>query len=134
MSPQLSSLLYERYPNIFKSHISPESRMSDGFVCGDGWFELIDALCESLQFDIDNNGTPQIVARQVKEKLGMLRFYVGKVTEEQNGMISFAQSFSGRICEICGKPGKTQNVGNYIATRCAEHAPIFCEKLSQESG
>jgi len=121
MNPQLSNLLFERYPSIFRLHTSPDSRMSEGLACGDGWFDLIDALCESLQFDIDNNGFPQISVRQVKEKLGTLRFYVGKVSENQRGKILFAESFSGRICDICGRPGKTKNINNFIATRCAEH-------------
>lgn len=121
MNLQLTSLLYERYPKIFQEHIRPVSQMPVGFACDDGWFDLIDALCELLQFDIDHNGTPQIHARQVKEKLGTLRFHTSQSTDEQNGMISFAQSMSGRICEVCGNPGKTQVVGSYIATRCPEH-------------
>lgn len=121
MNPQLNNLLYERYPKIFPPHPLPESQMHEGFTCGDGWFELIDALCEQLQFDIDHNGTPQIVARQVKEKTGTLRFYAGKVTDEQRGMILFAGFFAGRICEVCGKTGKSQNSYGYVVPRCSEH-------------
>jgi hypothetical protein len=42
------------------------------------------------------------IAVQVKEKLGTLRFYVTHSTDEQNAIISFAESLSGRICEVCG--------------------------------
>jgi len=106
MNPQLTNLLCERYPKIFKEHTRPESQMSDGFACGDGWFDLIDALCNLLQFDIDHNGMPQVVAKQVKEKFGALRFHAFNRTDRQDGMILFAESISGRICEVCGKFGK----------------------------
>lgn len=107
---------------IFKEHIRPESRMSDGFACGDGWFEIIDALCEMLQFDIDHNDAPQLVAKQVKEKLGTLRFHSFNRTDWQDGAISLAQSMSGRICEVCGNPGKTQLIDGFLASRCHNHS------------
>jgi hypothetical protein len=42
MSPHLQNLLYERYPKIFAEHTQPESQMSNGIACGDGWFDLLD--------------------------------------------------------------------------------------------
>lgn len=48
--------------------------MSRGFECDDGWFDIIDVLCERIQFLIDHNDRPQVVAQQVKEKFGTLRF------------------------------------------------------------
>jgi hypothetical protein len=121
MNLRLTSLLYERYPKIFQEHILPVSHMPIGFACDDGWFDVIDALCELLQFDVEHNARPQIHARQVKQKMGTLRFHTSKRTEEQNGMILFAESISGRICEVCGNPGKTQVIGSDIATRCSGH-------------
>ena len=102
MRRELDELLCERYPLIFAQRTMDASCMSQGFSCADGWFTLIDALCECLQFDIDHNGGPQVVAVQVKEKLGALRFYVRPSSERQRGMIDLACAMSTRLCEKCG--------------------------------
>lgn len=44
-------------------------------MCKDGWFDLLDMLCERLQFRTDRNQAPQVVISQVKEKGGELAFY-----------------------------------------------------------
>jgi hypothetical protein len=94
-----------------------------GFECGDGWFDLIDELCDSIQRYIDQNpslNVPQVEVEQVKEKFGTLRFYVSGGDDLTLGMIWFAESMSGRICETCGKPGKRRGHG-WIYTACNEH-------------
>jgi hypothetical protein len=109
MRKELDDLLCQRYPAIFSQrNASFEiSGMGKGFECGDGWFDLIDALCECLQFWTDHNDRePQVEARQVKEKFGTLRFHCSGANERQRGMIDMAVSMSGRICEECGAPGK----------------------------
>ena len=45
---------------------------------------------------------PQVVALQVKEKFGTLRFYFGGGDDEIYGMVSVAEQMSGSICEDCG--------------------------------
>lgn len=40
------------------------------FDCEDGWYVLIDVLCERLQDETDTNGAPQIVVNQIKQKFG----------------------------------------------------------------
>lgn len=64
---------------------------------------------------------PQVVAVQVKEKFGGLRFYVNGGDDAVDSFISFAESMSHRICEKCGKPGKSRT-GGWIYTLCDEHA------------
>lgn len=76
--------------------------MGRGIECDDGWFDLIDGLCECLQESTDFAGEPQIVAEQVKEKLGRLRFRTWRASCRQRGIIAFAESFSQRLCEVCG--------------------------------
>jgi hypothetical protein len=68
-----------------------------GDACGDGWFDLIDTLCERLQFWTDRNKAPQVVAHQVKEKFGTLCFYPREANETQRGMIHMAEAMSARI-------------------------------------
>ena len=126
MKKELDELLCQRYPLIFADRHRPmtETCMCWGFSCGDGWFDLIDTLCERLQFWTDHNGAPQVIAAQVKEKWGELCFYPsGAASDEQWGMITLAEALSARICEQCGKPGQTLVHGFQHMTRCPEHAP-----------
>lgn len=126
MKKELDELLCQRYPLIFaERHLSQmETCMCWGIACGDGWFDLIDSLCERLQFWTDRNKAPQVVAIQVKEKFGTLCFYPrGAASQEQRGMIHMAEAMSARICDQCGKPGQTLVHEHWHMTRCAEHAP-----------
>lgn len=62
----------------------------------------------------------QVVAIQVKEKFGTLRFYYDGGDDVIAGMVSVAESMSGVTCEECGNPG-TQNGTGWIRTTCQEH-------------
>jgi hypothetical protein len=100
-----------------------ETAMCWGFSCDDGWFDLIDTLCKLLQFWTDRNEAPQVVAAQVKQKFGGLRFYVKHANEMQRGMITMAETMSFRTCEVCGMPGVLSTVDNWSQTRCSDHTP-----------
>jgi hypothetical protein len=63
----------------------------------------------------------QVVATQIKEKFGTLRFYYQGGDDYIRGLESMADSMSARICEDCGKPGK-KTTGGWIRTLCEEHA------------
>ena len=122
MKKELDELLCQRYPLIFadRRRSIKESCMGWGFSCGDGWFDLIDTLCERLQFWTDRNGAPQVVAQQVKEKFGTLCFYPREANQTQRGMIYMAEALSARICDQCGRPGQTLVHEHWHMTRCAE--------------
>lgn len=121
MQEKLQNILFEKYPKIFQDKDDPvnKSLMSFGIDTGDGWFWLIDNLCQQLQFDTDNNEEVQIIAFQVKEKFGSLRFYVKTCSERQDAIIGFTQFLSCSICEKCGntKNVKKTNKG-YIIPLC----------------
>jgi hypothetical protein len=129
MREELDSLLCQKYPKMFvnRNKSMQETCMYWGFSCDDGWFDLIDELCGNIQSYIDSNSRapdkiiPQVTVDQVKEKFGTLRFYTTGGDRLIDGMIWFAESMSGRICETCGAPGKTRGRG-YIYTACNEHA------------
>lgn len=82
---------------------------------------------EQLLEDLENN-TPkqvpdkvaQVVAVQVKEKFGTLRFYTVGGNDIIYAMIRMAESMSGVTCETCGAPG-TRRGGGWIYTACDEH-------------
>lgn len=125
MSPELDKALCEKYPEIFANRHKDmrETAMCWGFECGDGWYDLIDNLCSQIQHHLKYNAepeTPQFVCDQVKEKFGTLRFYGFGGDDKIHNFIWFAENFSGKICETCGKPGKIR--GNHsIYTACDDH-------------
>ena len=99
MNEELDRKLCEAYPKLFADRNKPmsETAMCWGFSHGDGWYNIINALCANIQGHIDwierrreaevkkgqegELGMPrtpaveQVVVNQVKEKFGTLRFY-----------------------------------------------------------
>lgn len=184
MKAELDKQLCEKYPKIFaQRHWAPsETCMCWGIAVGDGWYDIIDVLCGSIQWRIDNRlkdiercekwhkmretaiagdwtlfnekhadylenpkwakwleeerrsliadeipdwakipePIPQVEAVQVKEKFGGLRFYINGGDKHIWALVDFAEAMSYRVCEICGKPGKTRE-GGWILTLCDEH-------------
>jgi hypothetical protein len=62
----------------------------------------------------------QVVAVQVKEKFGTLRFYYHGGDDVIDGMVGMAESMSAVTCEECGNPG-TDTKGGWIRTLCETH-------------
>ena len=132
MTPEKDAILKQKYPKIFRKpeHASEPFDLW-GFECNDGWFELIDTLCNRIQKHVDYRTSVaqdpdelehiQVVAQQVKEKFGGLRFYVDGATEEHHNYIWFAENMSYRTCEVCGSPGKLYTQG-WHTTLCEHHA------------
>jgi hypothetical protein len=96
---ELEGLLYQRYPALFvEMTLSPqETGMCWGIACGDGWYELIDTLCKTIQFGIEQGYTPPVSIRQVKEKFGTLRFHTRGGNEWVRGAVEMARTFSALI-------------------------------------
>jgi hypothetical protein len=121
MDIKLQKKLFKKYPKLFIDYVKHNkvTTICWGIECGNGWYWLIDELCRKLQWDIDKNKYPQVKVVQVKEKFGMLRFYVVSGNSEQYAMISFAEGLSSSICENCGttKDVKLVNTG-WLYTRC----------------
>lgn len=125
MTPELDALLCHRHPQLFQHrHADPQTcAMGRGVQCGDGWFDLIDTLCERLQQETEHADAPQAAAMQVKQKWGRLRFSVEPATERQRAMIDMAEALSARLCEQCGRPGQMRSIGSFRTPRCAKHTP-----------
>ena len=127
MKSELDAQLCQNYPRIFADRNLPmtETAMCWGFEHGDGWFNIINQLCGNIQHHIDwktktGKVVPQVVAEQVKEKFGTLRFYYRGGDDYIRGLVSMAESMSGVTCEECGAPGTTDGQG-WISTRCETH-------------
>jgi hypothetical protein len=172
MKTELEQKLFEKYPKIFSDRTKPktESCMFWGLEVGDGWYDLIDILCEALTHTyttsvpvdkedgerlgitpyINKNdgeaiyyfkvGPPQVIATQVKEKFGTLRFYYRFELDEKNtslvetekypalekanerfynyieGIIHFAETASGKTCEATGQLGELHSSGGWLKT------------------
>ena len=132
MKIELQNKLFDKYPQIFrqKDLSMNQTCMCWGIECEDGWYKLLDFLCSQLQFNTDRNNYPQVEARQVKEKFGLLRFYYESISNniedkylerkfgEINGLISFAESYSEFICEKCGSIENVTQTKGWISTLC----------------
>ena len=130
-------ILYDRYPEIFRQKDLPmtETCMCWGIDCGDGWFDLLNELCQRLDFVRKKSGIIT-EASQVKEKYGTLRFYYTtqegnvKLSDEEFGhwqaiidaLIEEAENKSGHTCEICGEFGSICQRNNWLKTVCAKCA------------
>jgi hypothetical protein len=141
MNETLDKKLVERYPKIFRDRYAPmtHTAMCWGFDCSDGWYNIINTLCHQIQSHIDftnsqresliknnpyNHPIPdkvaQVIASQVKEKYGTLRFYVDGGDAVTDGMIRMAEALSEVTCEICGTPGEISDNG-WVRVRCEGH-------------
>ena len=70
----------------------------------------------------------QVVAKQIKEKFGTLRFYYGGGDEYIRGLDSMAASMSSVTCEVCGNPGKSRS------TEKQRWVLVLCDKHAEEQG
>lgn len=100
------------YPELFKE-------LKFGFECGDGWTNILEALCECI-ININYENKPQMTFVQIKEKFGLLRIYTNNTDEFMDGMIAMAESMSSKICEYCGSTKDISSEGGYIQTLCKE--------------
>lgn len=134
MRDELDDLLVQKYPKIFRDRNKSmqETCMCWGFTHGDGWFEILDAACANIQSHVDwkrrqhseltdeeFDEQHQVVAAQVKEKFGGLRFYVDNCDDYTRGVIALAESMSYRTCEYCGNKGHRRS-GGWVKTLCDE--------------
>ncbi len=125
MNKENKEYMFKTYPKIFPKNMRKNANqglMFFGFEHYDGWFNLINTFCKCVQSYIDNNkhlNIPQMIATQVKQKFGGLRFYYSGGNEKIHGMCRFLEYLSFTICEYCGKPGTTDEEG-YIETLCEE--------------
>ena len=128
MNMELQNALCAKYPSIFREVGGEPNQtcMAFGIECGNGWHDLIDLLCDSITHHVEsaNQLYPQlkfaVVAAQIKEKYGGLRFYVDYVYDHEllqdadamkrinkhidtiTGMIHMVERMSIRTCETCG--------------------------------
>jgi hypothetical protein len=140
MTQEYQKKLKEKYPKIFTSDNVTSFSMY-GIECGNGWYELLNQLCESIQFHVDHNVkkkfwanfkfikkifniqdvSNQVEILQIKEKWGTLKFYYTGGDRYIKGLVAFAETMSATICEYCGTNRNVKERGiNRIITLCNE--------------
>ena len=124
MNPEKSAYLVKHFPNLYRDYGGDPMKtfMCFGFECGDGWFDLIKELSEKLE-------PMGVVAMQVKEKFGGLRFYVNHATDAAWDLIEEAEAKSETICEECGGQPAKPCGGGWVKTLCEpcfnkDNAPV----------
>lgn len=77
MNKALELELVQKYPKILRDYGGDRKKtcMHWGMECGDGWFKLLDSTMNRIQYMCDLSKHYQVVALQIKEKFGSLRFY-----------------------------------------------------------
>jgi len=145
MNKNKQEKIYKRYPDIFKEKdlSCQETNMCWGIACGDGWEILIYAICNEIENIKRFYPGVNIVATQVKEKFGGLRFYYRLENNESieyneceydrinamvDGAISIAESLSYAICEKCGSTDQVKKHTNNMYIRS------LCKKCRGEDG
>jgi hypothetical protein len=157
MKQELDEELCNKYPLIFRDRHGDmkETLMCWGFEIGDGWYQILDSLCDQIQSHINwshknhkwdlewNEKHPeeprsvrepveQVVAVQVKEKFGGLRFYYDGGDDTIDGMVRMAESWAANTCEECGNLG-TMRTGGWIRTLCDEHEEQRQARMKEKS-
>jgi len=119
MNGRLQKRLFDKYPEIFKQKDldMTQTCMCWGIDCGDGWYNIIDKVCETIMSwkRSDFPETPQFT--QVKEKYGTLRIYYNG-DDWIGGIVALAETLSQTTCEICGKEGKINQEDCWKSVRC----------------
>ena len=123
MNKQLTNQLFEKYKKLFPngSDVDPrENLMCFGFDCGDGWYKIIDDMCDVIQRNMKKDST--IIFVQIKEKFGQLRVYIENVSDDICDLVELAvykaEQCSGHICETCGSESKLKNKNGWLSTVC----------------
>jgi hypothetical protein len=115
MNEELELELKKKYPKTL-ALLNSEGRepiCMFGIECGDGWYKIIDEACAKLEALEDE----EVVAAQIKEKFGSMRFYVNGGSDEAFAIVREAEDASERTCETCGEPGQGRGTGWYY-TAC----------------
>ncbi|WP_445147260.1 hypothetical protein [Dyella sp. Tek66A03] len=134
MNPENTQRLLSDFPELYRSQRIDPLRQHTltlvsywGFECGDGWMDLIYGLSQAIELHAKSVGM-DIVATQVKEKFGTLRFYVDGGDDVIRRLIDAAEHESEFTCESCGAPGTLVRKGRF-STLCES-----CRSVSSPEG
>lgn len=134
MNRELEQKLVEQYPKILRDYRGDmmQTCMAWGMECDDGWFKLLENCLKKMQYACDafskDGREVQVIADQIKEKYGTLRFYyhvVGANDVESDiidDIVTEADRKSQYTCEVTGKDGVICSHGGWMKTLCRTKA------------
>ncbi len=129
MNIENTARLYERFDHLYRGRHLPatQNSMCYGFDCGDGWFRLIWELSEQIEvYGQQHFEASNLMAVQVKQKLGELRFYTEPKIWNVEYLIEATRLRSLQTCELTGAVGElylqSQPYFCYFQTLCPEKA------------
>lgn len=113
--------LMRYYPALFPMTGQPErDRKIQRIHCGEGWFPLIEMLCDQIQNVIDDQDLRQATICEISEKFGVMRISCHSSSEPVRYLVEAAERASAEFCEGCGDIGITQRTHRgWIKTLCA---------------
>lgn len=110
MSPELQNSLLEKYPKIFIK--------SEGIFCEDGWYNIIDNLCQKIQSYVDREEDTQTRIFKITNQYGGL--HINAFTDSIDAIedyIEEAETLAATTCEYTGLPGELHCRGSlYVVT------------------
>jgi hypothetical protein len=154
MTPELDQHIIEKYPLIFSQPC--DIGINDGWfdiidmLCANIQNRIDNAVTQrqyAIEWNEDVNDpdfewtkfgereerkvpelVEQVVAKQIKEKFGTLRFYYDGGDDYIRGLEAMAASMTSRICEQCGCPGTSRS------TKKQRWVLVLCDKHAVEQG
>lgn len=109
MSPDRTARLFAAFPHLYRGRHLPltENLMSWGLQCDDGWFDLVYHLSQQItDYAAHTPAVQDMMASEVKEKCGTLRFSVRGADAHIHTLIDAAEAQSWEMCERDGSPGR----------------------------
>lgn len=103
MNQELENTLVASYPTIYRS-LQPRFSGASRFECDDGWYRIIQELSRKLEAVAC---TSELLAIEVREKLGSLRFLLwADATGAAESWLAEAARLSQQTCERCSQQAK----------------------------
>lgn len=118
MNSELTTKLKDKYPAFFRDLYGDPSQtcMAFGIECGDGWYGLLEKLCEDIAA---SNPPEDFRFAQIKEKFGGLTVYVDFGNEKIFSLTTEVEQESYKVCEFCGTRDNVTSEGSWILTLCS---------------
>lgn len=108
-----------------------ETNLAWGLSCGKGWYPLIESLSADLTTIVQQDDLSRFQARQVKQKLGKLRFYSKGGNDRTADRIRQAEFEAASKCEHCGMhTAELKSLGGWLTTTCDDCAAILLKSRS----
>jgi hypothetical protein len=116
MKKELERNLQARFPRFFRDLYGDprETCMAYGCDFDDGWYPIVERLCEALNLV----APPEFKFRTVTRKFGVMLIYASGGNEETERLIRQAGEQSLRVCEACGETEGVTSRGRTLCESC----------------